>query len=132
MKKMIAMTVVLLLFAAGTSLFCQSVQTYEVERISGRVEVGGKAAQVGQLLTGDTLVTVAPGAFVTLKHLERSVVMRESGLIIDVVPRIGSIKINRNVTIAEVDTSDRQRQTARVGTASARASDAASDLELVE
>ena len=128
MKKfgfLVALICVLAAFAFAESFTVQSV-TGRVERESGSQKVAVKA---GDTLDGETVIHTGVGASVVLKDAgDKTVTVpaARNGKVAELAKagvRIGG-------SVARTDTGAVSRTTAQVGTASARASDAAGDDEI--
>ena len=128
MKKIgfvVALVCILAAFAFAESFTVQNV-TGRVERESGSQKVAVKA---GDTLDGETVIYTGVGA---------SVVLKDSGDKTFTVPAARNGKVAELTkagvriggTVSRTDTGAVSRTTAQVGTASARASDAAGDDDI--
>ena len=109
---------------------------YTVERFSGRVEVMSDGdwvpIQTGMILTDSSEVRTGIGASLTItEDARRAHVLRGSGTVKSLIDA-NPARITITGGVNQVDVEVRTRTTARVPTASARASDAAGDLEFQE
>ncbi|MDR3020068.1 MAG: hypothetical protein LBU66_04100 [Treponema sp.] len=131
MKKIIMILVIALAVTMAVS-----AQNYTVQEISGRVEReagSGKweAVQVGETLNADTVIRTVIGSNLTLKSGDDVLVVgpMKNGKLSEVAGSGSVIQVGR---VSSTNTSAANREVGRVSTASARASDAASDAELAE
>ena len=111
-----------------------SAQSYTVQSVSGRIqrETGDSRVDVapGDTLTVETILHVGVGASMVLKDGDRTftVSSAQNGVsMADLMASSSRVRIGGNV--ATVNTDAVNRTTTQVSTASARASDAAADLE---
>ena len=129
MKKLVFF--VLLISAISVFAFAQ---TYAVENVTGRVEreSGGQrlAVKAGDRLDSETVLFTGVGASVALKAGEKIVTIpaARNGKVTDLVKAASGVRISGN--IARTDTGAANRATAQIGTASARASEAAGDFNV--
>jgi hypothetical protein len=129
MKK--SMLLVVLTCAMTAAVFAQS---YTVQSVTGRVqqERGGNRVDVaaGDTLSAETVIHTGIGASLVLKEGERTltVTAAKSGKVSGLASAATGVRITGNV--ARTDTAAVTRTTGQVGTASARASDAASDEDI--
>jgi hypothetical protein len=132
MKKMI----LVFLFVLSTAV-TSFAQNFTVQEVSGRVERNSgsniwETIKAGDILREDTIIRTGIGAYITVKTGEQ--VMRvdssKTGKISDLAVGRSSIQIQGRVS--ETDTSAVSRNSRRIAVASARASDAAEDAEIVE
>jgi len=129
--------IVLVLVIAFAFTMAVSAQTYTVQEITGRVErsAGGsrwEPLNVGDTLLEDTVIRTVIGANLTVRIGDElfSIGAMKNGKLIDLLHGDAVIQIQGRVS--QIDTEAGERITTRVTTASARASDAAGDLELEE
>ena len=111
-----------------------SAQSYIVQSVSGRIqmEAGGSRVDVavGDILTVETKLHVGIGASMVLKDGDRTFTISsaQNGIsVADLMASGSRVRIGGNV--ATVNTDAVERTTPQVSTASARASDAAEDLD---
>jgi len=132
MKKFVILCA--LIIAIAGSAFAQ----YTVAEVNGRVEVligrtnDFRDLVAGERLTDESFIRTGIGARVVLIGPDSARVYiggGQLGMIMDIKT---SRTISQSGSVRITDTSAATRQTARVGTASARASDAAADLEFHE
>ena len=113
------------------ALFAQS---YTVQTVSGRVqrEAGSNRVELkaGETLSADTVIHTGVGASIVLKSGERTFTVQQarSGKVSELTAAASGIRIGGNV--ARTDTSTISRTTAQIGTASARASEAAAEDDI--
>jgi len=128
MKKITVLLV--LLFAMAV---CAFAQTYTVQMVTGRVqqEKGGNRidVKIGDTITADTVVYTGVGASLVIKEGEKTFTISaaKSGKVSELASASG-VKISGN--IAKTDTAAVNRTTAQASTASARASEAATDNDI--
>jgi len=109
-------------------------QNYTVQNVSGRVEreAAGQrvAVKAGDSLSADTVVYTSIGASLVLLQGEKTctVPSARNGKVADLVVAATGIRIGGNV--ARTETGAVSRTTGQVSTASARASDAARDVDV--
>jgi len=133
MKKVI----LVLLIVIGVTV-AVSAQTYMVQEVNGRVEreVGNNSwelIKVGDTLRAEMVIRTAisnANLTVTIGNEVLVVGPRNNGKLGDLVGNASVINIGGKV--AETDTSAVNRRTTRVSTASARASSAATEIEVEE
>lgn len=113
-----------------------SAQDYIVQEVTGRVERdagGGKwePIKAGETLKADTIVRTVVGASLTVKSGEHFLAVgpMKNGKLADLA---GSGVIQIQGRVSQTDTAAVNRNTGRIGTASARASSAASEIEVEE
>ena len=128
-------TVMIALFALMTAaaVFAQ----YTVEEVSGRVERdAGKgkweAVKTGDSLKADTIIKTAVGANLKVKFNGKVLTVgpMKTGKIEDLAGSSSTIQIQGKVV--QTDTSTVNRNSGNASTASARASDAAAEIEVAE
>ena len=131
MKKIVFMFVIILAIAATVS-----AQNYTVQEVTGRVEkeTGGKwaAVKAGETIRGDEVIRTVIGASLTVKSGEKVSVVgpMKNGKLSDLASGSSAIQIQGKVS--QTDTEALSRNTGRVSTASARASEAAGEIEIAE
>jgi len=113
-----------------------SAQDYLVQEVTGRVERdtgGGKwePIKAGETLKAETIVRTVVGASLTVKSGDQLLAVgpMKNGKLADLAGG-GVIQIQGRVS--QTDTSAVNRNTGRIGTASARASSAAAEIEVEE
>jgi len=132
MKK--AILVMALLALAAGAVFAQ--QKFTVEAVTGRAEKlagAGKweSVAVGETLGPDDTVRTAVGASLTVKYGSKSYVIgsAQNGVLAKITTEQNTGRIRIGGKVATTDTAEAERSTTRVGTASARASEAAGDRD---
>ena len=130
MKKIVFLLMFISLIAAFAFAENFTVQslTGRVERESGKQRI---ALKVGDTLDGETRIFTSIGASVVLKDSAEKIVTvpaARNGKVADLAKAATGVRISGNVT--RIDTSSTGRTTAQIGTASARASEAAGDLDM--
>jgi len=114
---------------------------YVVTEVTGRVDQEvtinkWESITRDQRLRSDSVIRTGIGARLTIRNESTSEVHiingGKVGMIMDILSDTISGTIQISGTVTRVDTSVRARTTGQVSTASARASDAASELELEE
>ena len=130
MKKIVFLVLIAVVIAGVAS-----AQSYTVQSVTGRVqrEAGNNRVDiaVGDVLSADTIIHTGIGATLVLREGERTlnVPAAQNGRRLSELAAGGSsVRISGNVV--QVDTSAVNRTTAQVGTASARASEAAGDDDI--
>jgi hypothetical protein len=124
--------ILLVAFAVAGTAF--ALENYTVQKVSGKVEreKNGvwEAVKTGDIVTGETVLRTAIGASVTLVTGGTTSVIgpAKNGTVTALIR--GRIQIGGQVS--KTDTEESERTTGRVGTASARASDAAGELPVDE
>ena len=130
MKKIAILIVMLSIVTAAA--FAQS---YTVQSVTGRVqrEAGNVRVEVktGETLAAETVIYTGVGASLVLKSGDKTftVPAARSGKVTDLASASSGLRISGSV--ARTDTDAAARTTAQVSTASARASDAAAEEDLV-
>ena len=130
MKKIVFLVIlagVITAFAFSDSFTVQSV-TGRVERESGSQRIAVKA---GDTLDSETVIHTSVGASVVLKDSgDKTVTVpaARNGKVAELTKASAGVRIGGNV--ARTDTGVANRTTAQVGTASARASDAAAGEDI--
>jgi hypothetical protein len=126
----------LMIFIALAVTVAASAQ-YVVQEVTGRVERdagGGRwtAVSVGDTLRADAVIRTVIGANLTVKNGDEvfTVGPMKNGALSELVKGGSSIQIQGRVS--QTDTSSGGRTSGRISTASARASDAAGDIEIAE
>lgn len=117
-----------LLFSLTTALFAQQ---YTVTEVRGQPQVGGQVLTVGQTFIGTEVLQLRIGQSLTLVKdgIEARVAAGANNLTIEAAyNRFLGSRITGQVTVT--DTSAVNRTTRQASTASARASDAAGELDL--
>jgi len=134
MKRVLLAIVVLVLAGAVFG-----IESYTVQNVTGRVEREVKsgtweAIKAGDVLTGEMVLRTGIGASVTVLAGENPSVIGAAKT--DTVAVLVSGAKNNSVRISgqisKTDTGAADRNTGRIGTASARASDAAGELPIDE
>jgi hypothetical protein len=111
-----------------------AAENFTVQNVTGRVEreSGGQrvAVKAGDTLDSDTVIHTGVGASVVLKSGEKTynVPAARNGKVAELVGAAAAVRIGGTVT--RTDTDALSRTTGQVGTASARASDAAGQEEI--
>ena len=130
MKKICLTMVIAIVVTAAIS-----AQSYTVQSVSGRVqqEAGNSRVDinVGDVLSANTVIHTGIGAVLVVWDGERTITIpaAQNGRPLAELTVSGtSVRISGNVT--QVNTGAVSRTTAQVGTASARASDAAEDDDI--
>ena len=130
MKKVVLVVLIAMAVTAAVA-----AQSYTVQSVSGRVqrEAGNSRIDiaVGDVLSADTIIHTGIGAALVVRVGERTVNIpaAQNGMrLAELVASGSGIRISGNVV--QVDTGAVSRTTAQVGTASARASDAAEDDDI--
>ena len=125
--------VVLLLFLITFPIFAQ----YTVTSVTGAVqkEIRPNVWQpitVGETLQSDTVIRTGIGAVLVIKRGDETHTINSGslGMIMDVLHNSRQIRISGNV--ATTDLTVTARRSGHISTASARASDAAADIEFCE
>jgi hypothetical protein len=124
--------ILLVAFAAAGTVF--GLENYTVQKVSGKVEREKNGAwetvKTGDIVTGETVLRTAIGASVTLVSGGTTNVIgpAKNGAVAVLIK--GKIQIGGQVS--KTDTDESERTTGRVGTASARAGDAAGELPVDE
>jgi len=133
MKK--AVFVIVIALAVTSAVFAQNAQSYTVQSVAGRVqmEAGNNRVEVavGDVLSADTVIHTGIGASLVLISGDRTVSVpaaQNGKKIADLVTSGSGIRISGNVAV--IDTGAVNRNVGQVSTASARASDAAADLDI--
>ena len=115
-------------------------ESYTVQNVTGRVEreIGGNGAaaaraiiKTGEMLDGETVIYTGIGSSIVLKdkgEKTTAVPAARNGKVSDLVKAATGVRISSN--IARTDTSAVGRSNAQIGTASARASEAAGDWNI--
>ena len=130
MKKIVIFVILAVVFSAfvfAENFTVQSV-TGRVERESGSQKIAVKA---GDILSSETVIHTSVGASVVLKDSgDKAVTVpaARSGNVAELTKASAGVRIGGNV--ARTDTGAVNRTTAQVGTASARASDAAAGEDI--
>ena len=132
--------IVLALLAGMAITATVSAQSYTVQSVTGRVqrEVSQQAAgnsridiAVGDVLSADTVIHTGIGAALVVRVGERTVhipAAQNGARLSELAANSTGVRISGNVT--QVDTGAVSRTTTQIGTASARASDAAEDDDI--
>ena len=130
MKRIVLLAVIAVMVTAAIS-----AQSYTVQSVSGRVqrEAGNNRIDiiVGDVLSSDTVIHTGIGAALVLRDGERiiNVPAAQNGRrLADLITSGSGVRIGGNVS--QVETGAVGRTTAQIGTASARASDAAEDDDI--
>jgi hypothetical protein len=130
--KRLVLTVLVALAAAGAAF---GLENYTVQSVSGKVEREVKsgvweAVKIGDIVSGETVLRTAVGASVTLASGGTASVIgaAKNGTVAVLIK--GRIQIGGQVS--KTNTEESERTTGRVGTASARASDAAGEFPIDE
>jgi hypothetical protein len=133
-QKMTKAILVLALVALTAAVFGQ--QNFTVEEVKGRAEKMISAGKWESIAAGDTLgpddtVRTAVGASLTVKYGGKSYVIgsARNDLLAKLTTDQGGGRIRIGGKVATTDTGEAERNTTRVGTASARASEAAGDRD---
>ena len=124
MKKIVVVVIMVCAMAAfvfGESFTVQNV-TGRVQRESGKQKIDVKA---GDTLDGETVISTGVGASIVLKSGEKTynVPAARNGKVSELANAAAAVRIGG--VVARTDTGVVGRTTGQVGTASARASDAA-------
>jgi hypothetical protein len=132
MKKLVFTMVIAL--AVTTAV---SAQSYIVQEVTGRVERDAGSGRwvpvsAGETLRADTVIRTVIGASLTVRNGEQvsTIGAMKNGRLIDLTGSSPAVQIQGRVS--QTDTSEINRSTGRVSTASARASDAATEIEIEE
>ena len=132
MKKILVFVLVSMIAAVG--IFAQS---YTVDEVSGSVTIdtgGGKLEQikVGDKLTADTIIRTGIGASLKVKLDELTLIVgsAKNGRLGDLAGSSTGIQIQGRVS--QTEDGEGGRTSGRTVTATARAADAAADLEVAE
>ena len=135
MKRFVITMVIALAVAAA--VFAQSAQSYTVQEVTGRVErdVGNgkwEAVKAGETLRADTVIRTVIGASLIVKDGEKVLTVgpMKNGKLADIASGTAAIQIQGKVS--QTDTGSTSRTNSRLSTASARASDAAGEIEIEE
>ena len=124
--------IAIMVCAAAVSAFAQS---YTVQSVTGRVqrEAGSGRVDVksGDVLAADIIVHTGIGSTLVLKDGDKTLTVpaARSGKVAELAAAASGVRIGGNVI--RTDTSEMKRSTGQVSTASARASDAAADEDIV-
>ena len=126
-----------ILFAAlfGAAVMVFAAEQFAVQAVKGRVEREvspnkWEPVKVGDSLSGDAVIRTGVGAGITLKSGENSnaIDAAQNGKIADLLESIPAVRIGGQVS--RTDTSAAGRNTARIGTAAARAGDEAKEDDI--
>ena len=110
-------------------------ESFTVQNVTGRVEqeLNGQrvALKGGEILSGEAVIHTGIGASVVFTDgREKAITIpsARNGKVAELVKTVAGVRIGGNVT--RTDTGTVNRTTAQIGTASARASDAAGELDV--
>jgi len=123
--------------AVTAGVWAQEAQTYTVQEVTGRVErEAGKgkweAVKTGETLKADTVIRTVVGARLTVKSGDTvyTVDPVKNGKLADIAASGTAIQIQGKVS--KTDVNEGGRSSGRISTASARGSDAASEIAIEE
>jgi hypothetical protein len=129
--------VLMILIVATVAAMAASAESYTVQEVTGRVErdAGGgrwETVTAGDTLRADAVIRTVIGSSLTVRAGDQVLAVgpMKTGKLEDIAGSGGVIRIQGRVS--EVETGAVARGTGRVNTASARAGDAAAEIELVE
>jgi hypothetical protein len=135
MKKLVFMAAVVLVAAAAAF----GVENYTVQSVTGRVEREAKSGvwetvKAGDVLTGEMVLRTGIGASVTVLAEENTSVIgaAKNDTLAVLISGAKNNTVRISGQISKTDTGAADRNTGRIGTASARASDAAGELPIDE
>jgi len=127
--------IVLLMIMTFAMTVCVFAQSYTVQEVTGRVqqEKGNSNVdvKVGDTLSADTVIHTGIGASLVLKDKDNktfTVAAARNGKVSELATASSGVRIRGNVT--KTDTGAVSRTTAQASTASARASEAAADVDI--
>jgi hypothetical protein len=129
MKRLVA---VVLILAAGTVF---GLENYTVQSVTKRVEQETRsgtweAVKAGDVLTGETVLRTGVDASVTVTAQGQTIVIgaMKNNTVAVLVSDTKETGVRIGGQVSRTDTGPAERSTGRIGTASARASDAAGEL----
>ena len=129
--------IVLVLAIALAVTAAVSAQSYVAQEVTGRVERDAgngrwEAVSAGETLRADTVIRTLPGARLTVRYGEESLLVSpmKNGKLAEIAASSPAIQISGRVS--ETDTGAASRSSGRISTASARAGDAAGEIAIEE
>jgi len=131
MKKTV---IILLMLVFSSAIFAQD---YTVFSVTGDIQYLKNGVftkvKIGDTLDNSTYLRIPFEATIALRlpdNTQIAILGRQEGTIANLAPQRRVVRIGG--TVAQTDTTPSRRTVAQIGTASARASDAAADLEFEE
>ena len=134
MKRFVFLALIAIAVAAAVFPQQTAAHNYTVQEVKGRVEreAGSQrvAVKAGDTLTAEAVIHTGVASSLVLRSGDRSFTIQavRSGKVSELTAAASGIRIGGNIT--RVDTSQADRTTGQVSTASARASDAAEDEDI--
>ena len=127
--------IIFLVLIAAVITAAAAAQNYTVQSVTGRVQRESGSSRidiaVGDVLSADTIIHTGIGAALVVRDGERTLTVpaAQNGRRLSELA-VGGIGVRISGNVAQVDTGAVNRTTAQIGTASARASDAAEDDDI--